>query len=106
MQLNSTLPFNNILYIGDEPKTCLSIIEKFNNSLLQIEQSYQGWFSNRNINKGKTGHDKLQHHIHYNFEGGVVVVKFREEDELPFVIRKECLEACQNIAAEQLLTFV
>ncbi len=96
--------FRNILYIGDEAKTCLSLIEKFNNRLLQIEHDYSGWFNQRNINKSLVDRDKLQHHIHYNFEGGVVVVKFREEDELPAFIRRECLNACQNIATEQMLS--
>ncbi len=93
--------FNNILYIGDEAKACIAIIEKFNNSLLRIEQLYAGWFNNRRPKNGLAEHDRLQHHIHYHFEGGIAVFKFRDEDELPAAVRKECIMACRNLVAEQ-----
>ena len=96
------LSFNNILYIGDEAKTCLAVIEKFNDRLLEIEKLYPGWFNER---KGQlTMNDKLQHHIYYHFEGGIAMFKFRNEGELPARIRKECFKACRNIADEQLFS--
>lgn len=94
------MPFDNILYIGDEGKTCLTIIEKFNNRLHEIEETYAEWFDGR---KGQfTAKDKLQHHIYYHFEGGIAVFKFRNEDEIPIDIREECFIACRSIAAGQL----
>jgi len=99
------MPFNNILYIGDESKVCLSVIEKFNDCLLEIERSYSGWFNHRSPKNRPVGHDRLQYHIHYHFEGGIAVFKFRDEDELPDIIRKECLIACSNLAAEQTYSF-
>jgi hypothetical protein len=100
MLLTNWMPFNNILYIGDEAKDCIEIIEKFNGCLLEIEQQYEGWFSNSTDKC--TAPDKLQHHIQYHFEGGIAIFKFRNGDELPIAIRKECLLACKNLAAEQL----
>ncbi len=94
--------FNNILYIGDEPKACLSVIEKFNNRLREIEHCYEGFFNCRNAKNRIAGHDRLQYYIHYHFEGGIAVFKFKNEDELPEAIRNECLIACSNIAAGQL----
>jgi len=94
--------YNNILYIGDEPRACLSVIEDFNNRLQEIELKHKEWFTNRNATNGPTGQDKLQRHIHYHFEGGIAVFKFKEDDDLPLQIRKECLVACQNLAEEQL----
>jgi hypothetical protein len=101
MQGTNWMPFNNILYIGDEAKACIEIIEKFNNRLLQIEQMYSGWFNRRRPKNTFAKHDKLQYHIQYHFEGGIAVFKFRDEDELPQNIRNECLIACKNLAAEQ-----
>ncbi|HEY4323473.1 MAG TPA: hypothetical protein VGN20_05790 [Mucilaginibacter sp.] len=87
-------PFNNILYIGDDAKPCLEIIEKFNDRLIEIEKMYSGWFG------GKYGakHDKLRHHIYYHFEGGIAVFKFRNEEALPEKIRNECRLACRDLA--------
>jgi hypothetical protein len=102
MPFTNRMLFNNILYIGDEPKECLSIIEKFNIRLSEIEQKYEGWFSNRSANNSFAEHDKLQRHIHYHFEGGIAVFKFRNEEDLPAGIRKECLIACRDLAAGQL----
>lgn len=97
-QLNY-VPFNNILYIGDEAKACIAVIEKFNARLLEIESHYAAWFNNRgNLSAVK---DKLQHHIHYHFEGGIAIFKFKHDDDLPSIIRKECQIACKNLAAEQ-----
>jgi hypothetical protein len=98
--LTSRMPFNNILYIGEEAKTCIAIIEEFNNRLAEIEKHYSGWFRRKNVNFSIP--DKLQYHIHYHFEGGIAIFKFRNEDEIPPNIREECLLACKNIAAEQL----
>ena len=98
--INPTL-YSNILYIGDEPKACLSVIEKFNSRLAVIEHAYKGWFTTVNTSIPQ----KLQHHIQYHFEGGVAVFKFRNEGELPHAIRKACLQACRNLAAEQSLAF-
>src|ERR1700730_14918250 len=100
--ITTRMLFNNILYIGDEPKECLSVIEKFNVCLSEIELHYEGWFSRRRTKNRFADHDKLQHHIHYHFEGGIAIFKFRDEDELPAAIRKECLIACRNLAAGQL----
>jgi hypothetical protein len=96
------MPFNNILYIGDDARPCIEIIEKFNNRLLEIEQMYQDWFSRRHAKNSPAKRDRLQHHIHYHFEGGIAVFKFRDEEELPEEIRNECLMACRNVAADQL----
>ena len=94
--------FDNILYIGDDAKACLSVIDDFNSRLVEIERMYQDWFNSRDANNGIAGHDKLQHHIHYHFEGGIAVFKFKDNDELPYYIRKECFNACRNLAEEQL----
>jgi hypothetical protein len=99
--LINRMPFDNILYIGDEWRVCLAVIEEFNNCLTQIERAYSGWFNHRTPKNRPAEHDKLQYHIHYHFEGGIAVFKFRDEDELPEVIRNECLIACSNIVAEQ-----
>lgn len=96
------MPFNNILYIGEEAKDCIEVIEKFNNCLLQIEQTYSGWFNRQRSKNRFVKHDRLQYHIYYHFEGGIAVFKFRNEEELPEDIRKECLMACRNVAADQL----
>jgi len=93
--------YNNILYIGDEPRACLSVIEDFNNRLNEIESRHKEWFTTRGAANSPVGHDKLQRHIHYHFEGGIAVFKFKDDD-LPLQIRKECLAACQNLAEEQL----
>ena len=97
--LNNWVPFNNILYIGDEPKACLNIIEKFNIELISIENSYQHWFNGRKAKHTPFSQDKLLHHIHYHFEGGIAIFKFRDGSELPDIIRKECISACQQLAA-------
>ena len=101
MLLTNWTSFNNILYIGDEAKDCINIIEKFNNCLLEIEQLYTGWFSERRSKNLLYRHDRLQNHIHYHFEGGIAVFKFRNEEELPAEIRNECIAACKNLAEEQ-----
>ena len=98
--LTNWMSFNNILYIGDEAKECLRVIEKFNERLHEIEQHYKGWFI---INSNEfPANDKLQHHIQYHFEGGVAIFKFKNEEGLPDFIREECLIACRNLAFEQL----
>jgi hypothetical protein len=96
------IPFNNILYIGDEARECLSVIEKFNDSLTEIEQMYKGWFKRRSSKNRFSQHDKLQHHIHYHFEGGIAIFSFKNDDELPHEIRRKCVIACRNIATGQL----
>jgi hypothetical protein len=95
---NNLSQFSNILYIGDEPKACLSVIEKFNKQLQEIENMYKGWFIGRDAKNRFSQHDRLQYHIHYHFEGGIAAFKFSNEDELPAYIRKECLNACKNLA--------
>ncbi|ASU35659.1 hypothetical protein MuYL_3774 [Mucilaginibacter xinganensis] len=94
--------YNNILYIGDEAQACIRIIEAFNNKLADIERAYAAWFTNRSADGLLTRHDKLQHHIHYHFEGGIAAFKFKNEDTLPAIIRNECFVACKSLAAEQL----
>ncbi|CAN5304070.1 hypothetical protein BH09BAC6_BH09BAC6_29890 [soil metagenome] len=93
------MPFDNILYIGDEPKACLQVIEKFNTRLLEIEMNFSSWFKGRS--EKYSTQDKLQHYIQYHFEGGIAIFKFRNADELPAVIRNECLKACNSLAYEQ-----
>jgi len=100
--LSYQLNFNNILYIGDEPKACLSVIEDFNNRLSQIEDSYEDWFTARNAKNRPAVHDKLQYHIQYHFEGGIAAFKFKSDDDLPQYIRNECFLACKELAEEQL----
>jgi len=100
ISFTSRMPFNNILYIGEEAKACIAIIEKFNKRLAEIEKTYAAWFSRKNINVSVP--DKLQHHIHYHFEGGIAIFKFKNEDEIPANIREECLLACKDVAADQL----
>ena len=98
--LTNWMSFNNILYIGDEAKECLGVIEKFNQRLSEIEQHYKGWFI---INGNEfQANDKLQRHIQYHFEGGMAIFKFKNEDALPDFIRRECLIACRSLAFEQL----
>jgi hypothetical protein len=101
MPRDYSLDFDNILYIGDEPRACLAVIEDFNSRLLGIEQDYKDWFRNRTVDNGLTGQDKLQYHIQYHFEGGIAVFKFKD-DGLPEYIRRECLAACRSLAEEQL----
>jgi len=86
--------YSNILYIGDEAKACLLVMEKFNNCLSEIERVYSGWFSCNNAGK-------LQHYIQYHFEGGIAIFKFNNAENLPDIIRKECLMACRSLAIEQ-----
>ncbi len=102
--LFNQLQFNNILYIGEEPKTCLSIIEEFNERLLTIERNYSSWFNNRRV-KNRPGHDKLQYHIHYHFEGGIAAFKFKNNDDLPAQIQNECIIACKSLVEEQLYLY-
>jgi hypothetical protein len=94
---NYWTPFNNILYIGDDAKPCLEIIEKFNDRLADIEKMYSGWFGGQHGIK----HDSLRHHIYYHFEGGIAVFKFRNEETIPEEIRNECRLACRSLASEQ-----
>jgi hypothetical protein len=96
----SWMSFNNILYIGDEAKECIEIIEKFNARLLEIEKHFAGWF--RDSSDKSITRNKLQRHIQYHFEGGIVIFKFRNGDKLPDFIRRECIIACRNLAFEQL----
>ena len=98
--LANWMSFNNILYIGDDARDCIEIIEKFNERLLEIEQKYSGWFNSGSYKFAAD--DKLQRHIHYHFEGGIAIFKFKNEDEIPAIIRKECLIACRELAFEQL----
>ncbi len=100
--LSHQLNFDNILYIGDEPKACLSVIEDFNNRLSQIEYMYEDWFISRSAQHRPAVHDRLQYHIHYHFEGGIAAFKFKNDDDLPHHIRQECFAACKDLADEQL----
>jgi hypothetical protein len=95
------LAYKNILYIGDNANECLKIIEKFTARLRRIENLYAGQF-------GKNTDDQLfpmqlQQHIQYHFEGGIAIFRFRNEDDLPAIVRNECLVACQSIVFEQML---
>jgi hypothetical protein len=100
--LTNWTPFNNILYIGDEARACIRMIEKFNNRLLEIERIYSSWFYQRTAKNKLSKHDRLQHHIQYHFEGGIAAFKFKNDDDLPVIIRNECFTACRSLAAEQM----
>jgi len=100
MPLTNWMSFSNILYIGDEAKECIEIIEKFNDRLLEIEYQYSAWFEYRNDKHA--ARQKLQRHIQYHFEGGIAIFKFKHEEEIPAIIRRECLIACNEIAFEHL----
>ena len=100
-QFTDQINFDNILYIGEEPKACLSVLMDFNERLKEIEYLHEDWFSRRNAKGRPTQHDRLQYHIHYNFEGGIAIFKFKD-DELPHSIREECTNACRDLAEEQL----
>jgi len=95
------LAYNNILYIGDSARDCLKIIEKFTARLRRIENLYAGLFS-KNIDD-QLPRPQLQHYIQYHFEGGIAIFRFRNEDDLPSIVRNECLVACQSLVFEQLL---
>jgi hypothetical protein len=95
------LTYNNILYIGDNAKDCLKIIEKFTGRVLSIEKHYAAVLNNDNVDN-EINHP-LQRNIQYHFEGGVVIFKFKREDEVPAIVQRECLVACRNIAFEQLI---
>jgi hypothetical protein len=90
------LAYNNILYIGDNAIECLKIIEKFTTRLLRIEKRYSNLISENSVGR------RLQHYIQYHFEGGIVIFKFKNEDDLPVTVRNECLVACQSLAFEQM----
>ncbi len=96
------LPYSNILYIGDEPRACLLAIEDFNNRLGEIEYKYGEWFNSRRVQNKPGKHDKLHYHIQYHFEGGIACFKFKNNDELPYCIRRECFIACKCLIDEQL----
>lgn len=99
---NRDVSYNNVLYVGDEPKACITVIEKFNNLLQEIENMHKGWFISRYTQNKFSLRDRLQYHIHYHFEDGVVVFNFTDEDELPAHIRTECLNACKSLKMGQL----
>jgi hypothetical protein len=98
--LAEKLAYNNVLYIGDNARECLRIIEKFTLRLRKIEIQYGSLITNNTDENTYQLH--LQHHIQYHFEGGIAIFKFKNEDELPAIIRNECLVACQALAFEQL----
>lgn len=91
---------NNILYIGDNAKDCLRIIERFTARLGKIETQYTGLF--RENSDDHVARPRLQHHIQYHFEGGIAVFRFKNEDDLPATVRNECLVACQSLVFEQM----
>src|SRR3984957_17250688 len=93
------LAYNNILYIGDNARECLKIIEKFTARLRKIEYLYAGLFDNNSDDQ--LPRPQLQHHIQYHFEGGIAIFRFKNEDDVPDFIRRECLVACRNLAFEQ-----
>jgi hypothetical protein len=95
------LAYNNILYIGDNARECLKIIEKFTARLRKIENLYPGLFDKNSDDR--LARTQLQHHIQYHFEGGIAIFRFKNEDELPTIVRNECLVACQSLVFEQLL---
>jgi hypothetical protein len=95
------LAYKNILYIGDNAKECIKIIEKFTARLRKIEKQYCDVL---NVESGCPAADlHLQHHIQFHFEGGIAAFKFKDEDALPVVVRNECFVACQSLAFEQII---
>jgi hypothetical protein len=95
------IPFNNMLYIGDEAKVCISIMERFNDRLREIELNWSGWLdAEGRLSTKLADRNKLQHHIQYHFEGGIAIFKFRDPDELPAIIKNECIAACRSLAIE------
>ena len=99
--LAENLAYNNVLYIGDNARECLKIIEKFTARLRKIENLYTGSFSKNNDDQFPCL--QLQQHIQYHFEGGIAIFRFKNEDELPAIVRNECLVACQSLVFEQML---
>lgn len=93
------LPYGNILYIGDNGRECLTVIEKFTYSLSKIEDHYAALLRDTSLNANCT----LRQHIQFHFEGGIAIFRFRNEEQLPDIVRNECLVACQSIAFEQLV---
>jgi hypothetical protein len=94
------IPFDNILYIGDEPKACINMMERFNDRIAEIEQNWLGWFSDQRHLSKLAKSDRLKYHIKYHFEGGMVIFKFRNADELPETIKHDCINACRTLAME------
>jgi len=94
------IPFDNILYIGDEPKACINMMERFNERLAEIERNSPGLFSHNPSSIRLAKRDRLKHHIQYHFEGGIAIFKFRNADELPETIKNDCIAACRNLAIE------
>src|ERR1700748_44118 len=94
------LACNNILYIGDNARECIKIIEKFTARLSKIEKQYDGLFDGNSNNYDARPH--LQQHIQYHFEGGIAIFRFKNEDDLPAIVRNECLVACQSLVFEQM----
>jgi hypothetical protein len=95
------LAYKNILYIGDSANECLKIIEKFTARLRKIENLYPDLFGKNRDDQLPSLH--LQQHIQYHFEGGIAIFRFKNEDELPAIVRNECLVACQSLVFEQML---
>lgn len=93
------LPYGNILYIGDNGRECLMVIEKFTRSLRNIEKNYFDLLQAPD----NTGYFPLQHYIQYHFEGGIAIFRFKNDMELPSIVRNECLVACQRLVFEQLV---
>jgi len=93
------LPYGNILYIGDNGRECLTIIEKFTRSLRKIENNYANLLKLTYPNL----HHPLQRCIQFHFEGGIAIFRFKDENQIPLEVRNECLVACQSLAFEQLV---
>jgi predicted Fe-S protein YdhL (DUF1289 family) len=93
--------YNNVLYVGEDAGECLKIIERFTGCLRQIEENYS-WLVSSIMTKQAINH-WLQQQIQYHFEGGVAVFRFKNEEELPAIIRNECLAACKSVAFEHLI---
>jgi len=98
---NNCVSFDNVLYIGEDAVACLEIIERFTGCIRQIEENY-AWLVSNPMEKQIINH-WLQHQIQYHFEGGVAVFRFKNEEELPVIIRNECLAACKSVVFEHLI---
>jgi len=97
---NNCNRFDNILYIGDDAGACLKIIERFTGCIHKIEENYEGLIHADQL--AVIASHRLQHYIQYHFEGGIAKFRFKNEEELPAIVRNECLAACRSIAFEQL----
>ena len=94
--------FSYVLYIGDEAGTCIEIIEKFYDSIGQIEEMYPEWRQPQQLYETKNNLPvKLHSYIRYHFEGGILVFKFIYPELLLSCVKDECVKECRRLANQQ-----